>query len=114
MKLVPLGVTSEIVVIIEDENAAPVSSRFPVEMRRSQPADSTPDDNKVVFLAGVGWRTSSLPVIMVAYGMRNFVDAVMVSSQSGKHRWIVVGYHLRIRQIRRCRREPARNCQRRG
>ena len=64
MEFVALGVTAEIVVIVEKENAAAASALRAIEMRGGEPADAGADDDEVVALAGIrgggsGWPSRS-------------------------------------------------------
>lgn len=54
LKLVALGMTAEVIVIIQDQNSGGGASPFAKKMRRGQPADATPHDHEVVRFTGVG------------------------------------------------------------
>src|SRR5579864_4652868 len=52
-ELVALGVSSKVIVVIENENARLFPCSLAVKVRRSQPADATANDDEVVDLAAV-------------------------------------------------------------
>src|SRR5262245_12991877 len=54
VELVTLGVTAEVVVVIENENLLIVPERTPPEVRRRQAGNPGADDDQIVFLAAVG------------------------------------------------------------
>src|SRR5262249_43365822 len=51
MKFIAFGVAAKIVVILENEDSCVLASSFPVEMCGSQSADSSTDDDEIVFFA---------------------------------------------------------------
>ncbi len=52
MKFVALGVSPEIVMIVEDQDARFFTHSFTEEIRRGEPADSAADHDQVIGLAG--------------------------------------------------------------
>ena len=52
-----LGVTAEVVVVLQNEDAYGPAGLGPIEMRRRKAADAAPDDNQVIgFLGPLNWR----------------------------------------------------------
>ena len=53
VKFVALGVTAEVIMIVEDEHLAIGTERLAEEVRRRKSGDSAADDNEVIALAGI-------------------------------------------------------------
>ena len=88
-ELVALGVATDVVVIVENENARLRPLR-PVEMRRRKPADAAADNDQVIVFAGRRHRTGAPPEVAVAQRMRGLETAWMIAPQPGQRRWIIV------------------------
>ena len=105
-ELVALGVTAEIVVIVEHEDARIGAGRAAVEPRRSQSADAATDDDEIVaFLDRCGIDAEALP--LPRKRMRNLERAGMLTAQAGQRRRVArrVGRNLRGRRQARCNRQ---------
>ena len=70
LELVALGVSAEVVVIVEDEDACFCACCLAIEVRRCQAADAAADNNQIVGLAGVDRLASLVPKRAVAQAMR--------------------------------------------
>src|SRR5580704_10003188 len=103
-KLVALGVTAEIVVVVEDQDAG-VLVFCPIEMRRRQPADAAAHDNEVVGFIGLFEIARSRPEIAVAQAVCGFVGAGMAAAQPGQRRRIIAGRILRRGTVGKGRRD---------
>ncbi len=102
MEFVALGVTAEIVVVVENEDARGLVLGA-VEMRRRQPADAAADDDQIVSLAGRGDRARLRPEIAVAQRVRRFESPRMAAAQAGERRRIISGRVLGRRRPRQRR-----------
>jgi hypothetical protein len=53
VELVPLGVSSEIVVIVENQNSGMLTATFAVEVRSREAADASSYHNEIELLLGI-------------------------------------------------------------
>jgi len=94
MKLVALGVTAEIVVIVENKNPR-VGALLAIKMRRRQAADAGAHDNEVVVLSRRSDFAGLKQELAVAQTMGGFESAWMTAAQPGQGWRIVSGQILR-------------------
>src|ERR1700680_867510 len=83
VEFVAFGVTPEIVVIVENEDAALCLGMRPVKVRGGETADASPDDDEVVFLPGI---RRGGPALAVAQCMSVLEGAGMIAAQAGEQR----------------------------
>ena len=97
-KFVALGVTAEIVVVVENEDAG-VRMFCPIEMRCREPADAAAHDDEIVGF--IRWLeiVRLRPEIAVAQAVRGFKCAGMTAAQPGQRRRIIAGRVLRRRSV---------------
>src|ERR1700738_1285432 len=86
VEFVAFGVTPEIVVIVENEDAALCLGMRPVKVRGGETADASPDDDEVVFLPGI---RRGGPALAVAQCMSVLEGAGMIAAQAGEQRRVV-------------------------
>src|SRR5258706_4631619 len=86
LESVALAVTAEIVVIVENEDAALRVGLCTVEVRGGKAAQARADDDQVVFLAGVRGRGRWFAV---AQCMGVLEGAGVIAAQAGEERGIV-------------------------
>src|SRR5579872_454652 len=87
-EFVAFGMASEVVVIVENQNAGFGSGLFAVKVRGSETADATTDYDEIVFLSGVDCGGGTV-VRVVADGVSGFERAGMAAAHSGEG-WRVV------------------------
>src|SRR5882762_679406 len=85
VEFIAFGMTAEIVVIVENEDAA-VCLSCAVEVRGGEAADASTDDDQVVFLAGIPRRG---PALAVAQGMGVLEGAGVTAPEAGEERRVV-------------------------
>jgi len=83
IELVALGVAAEIIVVIENENAAIGRSLGAVEVRGGESADPGTHDDEIVLLTGIGRLRQRLPV---AQRMGRLEGAGMTAAKPGESR----------------------------
>ncbi len=95
MEFVALGVTAEIIVIVEQKDAAAAAALRAVEMRGGKPADAGADDDEIVALAGVleRWRR-----LAVAQRVGSLEGARMTAAHAGEERRVIAGRILSRRR----------------
>ena len=98
-KFVALGVSAEVVVIIENEDARFVAGRLAVEMRGRQSADAAADDDQVVGFAGIFGLARRIPESSIAKAVRGFERSGMAAAHAGQSGWIVVRETSQDRQV---------------
>src|SRR5206468_3668180 len=81
-ELVTARVTTEVVVVVEDENARGGAGRLAEVPGRGQPADAGAHDDQIVALAGVGGRTGPGPERPVAQRVGDFERAGVAAAQA--------------------------------
>ncbi len=72
MKLIALGVSAEVVVIVENQDARLGSRSLAKEMRRRESADAAPHHHQIVGLSGVNRGPGLGPESAVAQAVRHF------------------------------------------
>ena len=91
LEFVALGVSTEIVVVVEEQDASIGSGELAVKKGGGQATDASADDDQVVGLVvGDGVR----PFLAVAQGVRGFPGAIVAAAHSGLGRGVVVGIFL--------------------
>src|SRR4051794_11376796 len=80
---------TEIIVIIEDQDACVSSRALAEKMRGSQSADPGADHHQIVGLAGVFRGTGGVPFLPITQTMRGCEAAIMVAAHAGERRWVV-------------------------
>ena len=90
-ELVALGVSAEVVVIVEDEDARLVAGLLAIEIGRRQSADAASDDDEVVALGGFGRLGGGVPESVIAQRVCILVRRVVTAAQSGESGGIVTG-----------------------
>ena len=90
-EFVALGVSAEVVVVFEDEDARVRAGVLAIEMRGGEAADAAADDDEVVGFAGVLRRAGRFPERAVAQAVRGVERAGMAAAQAGERGRIVVG-----------------------
>src|ERR1700734_3308861 len=65
-KLVTLGVSTEVVVIVKDKNASALARTFAIEMRGRESANSAAHHDEIESLAGILRRSGCIPERAVA------------------------------------------------
>src|SRR5579859_645052 len=86
VEFVAFGVTAEIVVIVQYEDAAMCLGSCAVEMRSGKTAQARADDDQVVFLAGVRGRGRWFAV---AQRMGVLEGTGVIAAQAGEERGVV-------------------------
>src|SRR5579864_5168720 len=81
-KLVALGVSTKIVVVVEDENPRIRRCMLAIEVSSSQPANSASHDDQIVFLTGALGFAGRVPEFSVTQAMRGGVRAFMIPAHS--------------------------------
>src|ERR1700734_1645585 len=71
VKLVSLSMTSEVVVVLKNENASCLSGFLTKEISRGQPANSSPDNHQIVGFAALDGLACALPKGAVAQAVSN-------------------------------------------
>src|SRR4029077_9550379 len=79
MKLITLGVTTEVIMILEDQDARLWAGMLAIKIRRSQSTDAAPDYNQIVSLS---IRSRIVPMLAIAQGVRHFPRAIVASAQA--------------------------------
>ena len=102
MKFVALGVSAEVVVIIQDQNAGVCLALLAIKVGSGESADSASHNHQVVFFACVRWGSGMLPEVAIANGVRCFVYLVMVAAHTVQSRRVIARSFLRIRGVRGC------------
>src|SRR5271157_2377251 len=90
-ELVALGVSSEVVVIVEDEDARLVAGLPAIEVGSGQSADAASHDDEVVGFGGVGELRGRVPEGVIAQSVRVLVGRVVAAAESGESGGIVAG-----------------------
>ena len=103
LKLVALGVSAKVVVVVEDEHPGVPTDVFDKEVSRGEPADTATDDHEVVSLTGVG-RAREVPSPLIAELVSDLERAVVTSAHAGARRRVVVVRLLRRKRLRRVQR----------
>jgi hypothetical protein len=85
VELVALGVAAEIVVIVEDEDAA-LRLACAIKVSGGEAADARADDDQVVFLAGIG---GGGPLFAVAQSMSILKGTCVAAAHSGQQGRVV-------------------------
>ena len=98
-EFVALGVSAEVVVIVENEDASLGSRCPPIEVRRSEPADTTADYDEIVGFPGVLGLAGRIPESAIAHAVRRLKRTRMATAHSGQRGRIVVGRFPRICRI---------------
>src|SRR5882724_7707215 len=86
VEFVAFGVTAEIVMIVENEDAAMGLGLCAIEVRGGEAADAAADDDQVVFFARIGGRG---PGRAVAQCMSVLEGASMTAAQAGEQRRVI-------------------------
>src|SRR5882724_5440309 len=86
VEFVAFGVTAEIVVIVQNEDAAMCLGSCAVEVGGGKTAQARADDDQVVFLAGVQRRR---PALAVAQSVGVLERAGVIAAQTGEERGVV-------------------------
>ena len=98
-EFIAFGVSAEIVVIVEDQDARIAAGALQEVIRRAQAADAAAGDHQIVGLVGVRHR-GQIHVAAVAKLMRHFKRSGMVAPHSGQRRRIVIRRLLRREFLR--------------
>ena len=80
--------STEIVVIVQDENASVFARAFAIEIGGREPADSHNDE--VLFLAGVGRIAERVRPFAVAQAVREGEASIVVSAQAHSCGWVII------------------------
>ena len=88
-KLIALGVSAKIIVVVEDEDALARARHFPIKMRGRKAADAAPNDDEIESFTGVLRSSGIIPEGSVTQRVRRIERARMTASQSGNGRRIV-------------------------
>src|ERR1700744_969764 len=99
VKLVALGMTSEVVVILQNENARRFSCLFAEEICGGQPADSASNDDQIICFLYPDWLAGRFPKRAIAEAVRGFKRSRMAAPQTFFYRWIISWLILRLRRI---------------
>jgi hypothetical protein len=95
LKLVALGVSAEVVVIVQDQYSSAGGSSRAIEVRCRQSADSATHDDQVIHLVRIRAR---LWLATIAQGVCILERARMAASQAGQQRRVisrtVLGWHI--------------------
>ncbi len=97
-ELVPLGMSAEVVVVVENEDLRRRARPRAVEVRRRQSADAAAHHDEIVGFARVLRRAGVAPEITVAQRMRHVERSVVAAAHAGQRRRIVTGRVLRKRR----------------
>ncbi len=111
VKFVALGMTAEIIVIVENEDAR-LGPCLEVEISRGKAAYAAAHHHQIEFLTAVVKRGGAVPEISVAQFMRRFEGTGMAAPHTQPRGWIITRRALRQR-LGACRRgqfrgKPAR------
>jgi hypothetical protein len=89
-ELVAFGVTAEIIVVVENEDARSRSSdQGAKEVSGRQTTDTPADDDEVVAFARIG-DVDVVPRLPCRHRVRHFPRAVVASAHPGEARWIAI------------------------
>ena len=99
-ELVALGVTAEVVVVVEDQDPRGRAGRLTVEERRRQAAQPGADDDQVVDLAGIGG-AGDLPGAAVARQRVRGLERPDVAAAQAGERGRIVGVRRHRTGLRR-------------
>src|SRR6202034_638963 len=90
-QLVALGVTAEVVVVVEHQDLRVCAVKLAEEVRRRQPADAAADDRQIVVLVEVGQRAGGVPSGSIAQRMGDLEGSGMVAAHPGQCGRVVSG-----------------------
>ena len=90
-ELVALGVSSEVVVVVEDEDPALGAEDLPVKVGRGQAGQAAADDHQVVGVGILDVGLRPVRVVAIPRRMRRLEGAGMAAAQAGESRRVVVG-----------------------
>ncbi len=82
MKLVSLGVSAEIIVVIQNQDSGLGADGFAEEVRRGKPTDAAADDHQVIGFTAVGRRGGLVPELGVAHLVRHFKGAFVAATEA--------------------------------
>src|SRR5262249_48473195 len=100
-ELVALGMTAEIIVVLENEDAR-IRIRFAIEIRRGKAADASADDDQIKLLPCFDRFSGVLPEVPVAHAVSDLERTDVASAQPGQRRRIVIRRFLGIKILLKC------------
>jgi hypothetical protein len=89
-EFVALGMTTEIVVIVQDENASVFVRAFAIEIGGREPADSAAHNDEVMFLASVGRIAERVRIFAVAQAVGKGEASIVISAQGHFCGWVII------------------------
>src|ERR1019366_1680038 len=93
-EFVALGVSTEVVVVVEDENAGFRTGCFAVEVSGGQAANAAADDDQVVGFAGFFGLARRIPECAVAQGVSSVEGTGVAATHAGESGRVIVGRGL--------------------
>ena len=95
LELVPLGVTAEIVMVVEDQDASAGTRSRTIEIGRSKPADAAAHNDQIVTLPGFDRIRPGFRIGAVTQRVGGLEAAGMAAAHSRQGRWVIAGLILR-------------------
>ena len=95
LELVPLGVTAEIVMVVEHQDARACINSRTIEIGRRQPADPAAHDDQIVLLPGLDRTRPGFRIGAVTQRMGGLEAAGMAAAHPRQGRWVIAGLILR-------------------
>src|SRR5215472_5179934 len=108
MKLISLGVSTEIVSVFEKQHSRGFSIVFAKEIGSAQTANPCPHNYQVVRFSGVLWFAGTVPESPISQTVRNFERTGMTAAHTGSSRWVVSDLILWFLHLKRVRRRKTR------
>src|SRR5262249_30723197 len=90
-KFIALGVSAEVVVIVENQNARIAAYLLTIKVRGRESADTAANDDEVVRFLGFFRRTERIPMFTVAQLVRKGVGPVVVPTHAGQRGRVIAG-----------------------
>src|SRR4029077_9709982 len=91
LELVALGVSPEVIVIVENKNAGRGPPQLAEKVRSGKSADASAHNHQVISLAAVGGFSGLLPESSIAQAMGRLEGPGVAAAEAGQSRRIVIG-----------------------
>ncbi len=89
-EFVALGMTSKVVVIIENQNSCILAGPLPEKVRGSESADTSPNDDQVVVLSRIFGRAERIRRFSVAQAMGEGKRSIVIAAHPRPCRGVIV------------------------
>src|SRR5579871_2332833 len=97
VEFVALGMPTEIVVVVENQDARFLACCFAIEVRRGESADPSADNDQIVALTGINRRARRIPESAVPQCVRRIKRSWMTAAHSSQDRRIIGRRFFRLR-----------------